>query len=303
MATSIILDTDIGTDVDDCLALGVIFGSPELDLVGVTTVYGDVALRARMVQKLLRLRGISGIPVITGARPPLLNKRSVYWAGHEGVGLLEPGDDSLAATGDDAAGYIVRTAHERPGEVHLIAIGPLTNIAIALLRDPDLGSRLAGLTIMGGSIRGPQSLHLPFVEHNIRCDPEAAQVVFASNIPISLVPLDVTLRVSIRPADVARLRAADTPYHHAVAEQVELYPRFGQLGHTYLHDPLAVATVVRPDLVTWQETHLSVELSGEQTTGMTLLRQPTADLPANARVALDVDIARAEAFVADRLVG
>ncbi|MFN8511894.1 MAG: nucleoside hydrolase [Chloroflexia bacterium] len=107
----------------------------------------------------------------------------------------------------------------------------------------------------------------------------------------------------MRPADVARLRAADTPYHHAVAEQVERYPRFGQLGHTYLHDPLAVATVVRPDLVTWQEAHLSVELSGEQTTGMTLLRQPTADLPVNARVALDVDIARAEAFVAERLVG
>jgi purine nucleosidase len=301
MATSVILDTDIGTDVDDCLALGVIFGSPELDLVGVTCVYGDVDLRARMVQKLLRLRGLTGLPVITGARPPLLNKRAVYWAGHEGVGLLEPGDESLAATGDDAPGYIVRTVNERPGEIHLLAIGPLTNIAIALLRDPGLGSRLAGLTIMGGSVRGPQSLQLPFVEHNIRCDPEAAQVVFASGIPLSLVPLDVTQRVVIRPADVARIRAAGTPYHHAIAEQVDRYPRFADRGYTYLHDPLAAATVVRPDLVTWQEAHLSVELGGEQTSGMTLLRQPTADHPANARVALDVDVPRAEAFVTDRL--
>src|SRR5687768_12452474 len=243
MATSVILDTDIGTDVDDCLALGVILGSPELDLVGVTCVYGDVDLRARMVQKLLRLRGVTGVPVITGARPPLLNKRAVYWAGHEGVGLLEPGDEDLAATGDDAVEFIVRTAREQAGEIHLLAIGPLTNVALAILRDPNLGRNLAGLTIMGGSIRGPQSLHLPFVEHNIRCDPEAAQIVFASGIPLSLVPLDVTLRVSIRPADVARIRTAGTPYHHAVAEQVDRYPRFGHLGHTYLHDPLAVATV------------------------------------------------------------
>lgn len=303
MATSVILDTDIGTDVDDCLALGVILGSPELELVGVTCVYGDVDLRARMVQKLLRLRGVTGVPVVTGARPPLLNKRTVYWAGHEGVGLLEPGDEGLAATGDDAVEFIVRTARERPGEVHLLAIGPLTNVALAILRDPNLGQNLAGLTIMGGAIRGPQSLHLPFVEHNIRCDPEAAQIVFASGIPLSLVPLDVTLRVSIRPADVARLRAVGTPYHDAVAEQVERYPRFGQLGHTYLHDPLAVAVAIRPDLVGWTDAHLTVELGGEQTTGMTLLRKPTADLPANARVALDVDVAQAEAFVAERLAG
>ena len=303
MATSVILDTDIGTDVDDCLALGVILGSPELDLAGVTCVYGDVELRARMVQKLLRLRGVTGVPVVTGARPPLLNKRAVYWAGHEGIGLLEPGDEGLAATGDEAVEFIVRAARERPGAIHLLAIGPLTNVALAILRDPHLGRNLAGLTIMGGSIRGPQSLHLPFVEHNIRCDPEAAQIVFASGIPLSLVPLDVTLRVSIRPADVARIRAAGTPYHHAVAEQVDRYPRFGQLGHTYLHDPLAIATVVRPDLVRWRDAHLTVELGGEQTAGMTLLRQPTADLPANARLALDDDVERAEAFVAERLAG
>lgn len=301
MALGVILDTDIGTDVDDCLALGVIFGSPELALAGVTCVYGDVALRARMVRKLLRLRGVAGVPVIAGERLPLLRKRSVYWAGHEGVGLLEPGDDDLAPDGDDAVGFILRATAERPGQLHLIAIGPLTNVAVALLRDPRLGERLGGLTIMGGVLRGPAGLHLPFVEHNIRCDPEAAQVVFASGVPLSLVPLDVTTQVAIRPADVARIRAADTPYHAAVAGQVEAYPRFTQLGHTYLHDPLAVAAVIQPDLVEWREAHLAVELGGEQTAGQTLIRQPTADHPANARVALAVDRARAEAFVAERL--
>ena len=301
MTTSVILDTDIGTDVDDCLALGVILGSPELNLVGVTTVYGDVDLRARMVQTLFRLRGVADIPVVTGARPPLLARRTVYWAGHEGVGLLEPGDETLAATGTDAIEFIIRTVRQNPGAIHLIAIGPLTNIAIALLRDPGFGQDLAGLTIMGGVLRGPDSLHLSYVEHNIKCDPEAAHLVFSSGIPLSLVPLDVTTRVSIRPAHVARLRAANTPYHHAVAEQVERYPRFQSLGHTYLHDPLAVAVLLQPDLVTWHDINLSVELSGEHTTGQTLMRHPTPDLPANARVALSVDIERTEEFVAERL--
>lgn len=301
MATSIILDTDIGTDVDDCLALGVILGSPELALVGVTTVYGDVDLRARMVQKLLRLRGVTGVPVVAGARPPLLARRQVYWAGHEGVGLLEPGDEALAPTGTDAVDYIVRTVRANPGAIHLVAIGPLTNIALATLRDPGLGQDLAGLTIMGGVLRGPDSLHLAFVEHNIRCDPEAAHVVFSSGIPLSLIPLDVTTRVSIRPAHVARLRALDTPYHHAIAEQVERYPRFQQLGHTYLHDPLAVAVLLQPDLVEWHDINLAVELAGDQTTGQTLMRHPTPDHPGNARVALGVAGERAEAFVAERL--
>ncbi len=303
MPTRVILDTDIGTDVDDCLALAVILGSPELHLEGVTCVYGDVALRARMVRTLLALRGHPAVPVLLGEREPLLGLRPIYWEGHEGQGLLDPdATDADATTGDEnAVDYIVRTVLDNPEQIHLLAIGPLTNVALALKRDPRVARDLAGLTIMGGALRGPDSLELPYVEHNLRCDPEAAHLVFTSGAPITLVPLDVTTRVRITPAHVARIVAADTPYHAAIAEQVTRYPRFGRLGYTFLHDPLAAAIVIRPDLVTLHPVHLDVELTGRLTAGATLMRAPTDDAPANVRVALDVNVPAAEAFVIDRI--
>ena len=303
MPTRVILDTDIGTDVDDCLALAFILGSPELQLEGITCVYGDVGLRARMARRLLELRGRGDIPVLQGAREPLLGLRPVYWEGHEGQGLVGPEEEDEGPGGDaeDAVDYLVRTVVENPEQIHLIAIGPLTNVALAFKRDPRVVRDLAHLTIMGGVARGPGSLHLPYVEHNIRCDPEAAHIVLTAGAPVTLVPLDVTTRVRITPEHVARIKAAGTPFHAAVADQVGRYPRFGRLGYTYLHDPLAAAVVVQPDIVGLETVHVDVELGGRLAAGATLLRQPTDDAPANARVALDVDVARAEEFVVGRV--
>ena len=298
--TRVVLDTDIGTDVDDCLALGLILASPELRLEGVTCVYGDVDLRARMVAKLLRLRGRDDVPILRGARAPLLGRRPVYWAGHEGQGLLEPEDD-VPNFPEHATDFLVRTALESPGQIHLIAIGPLTNIALALLREPRLGPALKHLTIMGGALRGPSALRLPIAEHNIKCDPEAAHVVFNSGAPITLIPLDVTTLVKIRSAGVERIRAAGTAYHRAIADQVALYPPFRTRGETNLHDSLAVASVVASDLVGLEPVRVDVELSGEHTTGATLMRAPTETLPANARVALRVDAPAFEEFLVERL--
>lgn len=301
MPTRVILDTDIGTDVDDCLALALILCSPELRLEAITCVYGDVLLRARLALKLLALRGRDDVPVMVGASRPLLGLRAVYWAGHEGEGLLEPGDAALAPAPEHAVDYLVRTVLDNPGQIHLVAIGPLTNVALALLREPRLAQQLAGLTIMGGALRGPGSLHLPYSEHNIRCDPEAAHVVFASGAPMTLMPLDVTTQVRMRAADVAAIRTGGTPFHAAVAEQVERYPRFRQQGATLLHDPLAVATVFQPDLVRCEALHVDVETAGHHAAGATLMRQPTDNAPANAAVALTVDAGRFEELLVQRL--
>ncbi len=300
---TVILDTDIGTDVDDALALGVCLGSPEIDLVAITTVYGDVLLRARMARKLLALRGVQDLPVLAGEARPLDGSRELYWGGHEGDGLLGPGDESLAPTGTEAVSFLVRRVRERPNTVHLVAIGPLTNVARAIQADARFAGDLAGLTIMGGVLRGPDGLHLPIVEHNLRCDPEAAQVVFASGAPISLVPLDVTTRVAVHAEDVAQLRAAPSPFHHALAELVEHDPRYRAGGRAYLHDPLAVAVLLRPELVGWHDVHVTVELGGAHTAGQSLFRLPSAKRPANARVALSVDAVAAAAFVTGRLIG
>ncbi len=300
---AVILDTDIGTDVDDALALGVCLGSPEIDLVGITTVYGDVVLRAQMARKLLALRGVHGLPVVTGEARPLVESRPLYWGGHEGDGLLAAGDELLAPTGTDAVSFLVRQVRERPNTVHLVAIGPLTNVARAIQLDPGFAGDLAGLTIMGGVLRGPVGLHLPIVEHNLRCDPEAAQVVFASGASISLVPLDVTTRVAVHAEEVAQLHAAPSPFHHALAELVEHDPRYRAHGRAYLHDPLAVAVLLRPELVGWHDVHVTIELGGEHTAGQSLFRLPSANRPANARVALTVDAVAAAAFVTGRLAG
>ncbi|MDW8231718.1 MAG: nucleoside hydrolase, partial [Roseiflexaceae bacterium] len=197
--------------------------------------------------------------------------------------------------------YLVRTVMSNPGQIHLAAIGPLTNVALALKREPRMAQALAGLTIMGGACRGYESLHITYAEHNIRCDPEAAHIVFTSGAPIALVPLDATLQTHIRPADVERIRAAGTPFHAAVADQVERYPPFRSRGFTYLHDPLAVATILAPDLVVWRTLHVDVETGGRLTAGMTLMREPSESTPANARVALSVDAARFEEWFLTRV--
>ncbi len=303
MPTRVILDTDIGSDVDDCLALALILCSPELQLAGVTCVYGDVLLRARMALKLLQLRGRAGVPVHAGAREPLLGLRPVYWAGHEGKGLLELGDEALVPRPEHAVDFLVRTVMANPGQIHLITIGPLTNVALAFRCEPRMALALAHLTVMGGAVRGPGRLDLPYVEHNIRSDPEAAHIVLSAGAPTTLVPLDVTTQVRITPQGVARIRAGGTPFQAAVATQVELYPPFQARGYTYLHDPLAVASMIRPDLVQVEAAHLDVELGGQHTAGATLFRAPTAEAPANVEVALGVDIAGFEEFLVARLSG
>ncbi len=300
----VIFDTDIGTDVDDILALGVLLGSPdEIDLVGVTTVYGDVDLRARMVLKLLQLRGRDDVAVHTGISDPLMKLDPVYWPGHEGVGLLEDDDDLPPASGTHAVDFLIETVLANPGEITLLAVGPLTNVASAVIREPRFATSLRKLTIMGGRVDMSGSTRGPG-EHNIKCDPEAAHIVFGSGAPIDLIPLDVTLRAVIRQDGVDALRAAGDPYHIALAEQVARYPGFvDRGGSTFLHDPLAAMALIRPDLLGWQAYNVQVELSGRLTRAMTVVRVPGDDAPSNARIALDLDSGACEAFIADRLAG
>lgn len=305
MATRrIILDTDIGTDPDDCLALALVLASRELELVALTTVYGDVAVRARIALKLLRLRGAPGaLPVAMGADRPL-GRQPVYWAGHEGQGLLEPGDETPQPSKQHAVDLIVDTVMARPGEITLVAIGPLTNVALAFLREPRVAGSLAGLVVMGGVVGGAHALHLPWTEHNFRSDPEAAQIVLQAvppGVPLTIVPLDVTTQVRIRLPDLASLRGAGDAYHQAVAGQVALYPPFIQRGWGYLHDPLAVAALIEPSLVTLEPLRAVVDTGGEHTAGKLLVAPPTPDAPATAGVALHVDAPRAERFILDRL--
>lgn len=297
----VIMDTDIGTDVDDLLALGVLLGSPEIQIEGVTTVYGDVDLRARMVLKTLALARRNGIPVHTGIGKPLLGLDPVYWPGHEGIGLIDPDDILPAPSPGHAVDFLIRHIMDNPGEITLLAVGPLTNVATAFILEPRLAGSLKRLVLMGGKIKTSINNEGP-AEHNIKCDPEAAHVVFASGAPIEVVPLDVTLHATITQSGVNRLRERDTPYHEALADQVTRYPGFvGRGGNTFLHDPVAAMTIFRPELLTWVPYNVQVELDGRLTRAMTVATAPSDAYPATASVAMDLDRAACETLITDRL--
>lgn len=257
----LILDTDIGTDIDDCLALALILASAEIDLIGITCVYGDVLLRSRIAMKLLQLRGRAEIPVYAGAAKPLLDIDSVYWEGHEGKLLLSPEDEALKPEPQFAADYIIETVLNNPDEIHLIAIGPLTNVAMALQKAPEVAHKLASLTIMGSVLRGYSQLDLPIAEHNIKCDPEAAQIVFSSPARICLTPLNITVQTQIDRETLQAIRGGGSAFHQAVANELEHYPRFAKQGWTSPHDPLAVAVLVQAQLITTRQVSAQVELN------------------------------------------
>jgi purine nucleosidase len=297
----VIFDTDIGTDVDDIIALAFLLGSPEVSLEAVTTVYADVDLRARMVQKFLQFRGVSGIPVHAGISKPIIDDNPVFWLGHEGVGLLSDDDDLPRIADAHAVDFLLQHVLANAGEITLLAVGPLMNVATAIIREPKFATSLKRLVIMGGCVATHAS-DWGVSEHNIRCDPEAAQVVFASGAPIELVPLDVTLRATIDQAGVDGVRARNTPYHDALADQIELYPAFTSRGNrTYLHDPLAAMAVVRPDLLTWKPYHLEVELTGRLTRAMTVATKPGRDNQATTNAAMDLDVAACESLILERI--
>jgi purine nucleosidase len=299
-ARRVLLDTDIGTDIDDLLALALLLGSPEVELVGVTCVYGDVALRGKMVQKVLRLANRPDVPVRLGASLPLLGLQPVYWEGHEGVGLLDA-DEPAVANAPHAVDFLINTVLTHPGTIDLLAIGPLTNVALAVRKEPRFVANLRSLVVMGGVFRGPNRFHLPVVEHNIACDPEAAHVVFAAGAMMTLVPLDVTTEVSIRPADVARIEAQSNPFHAAVAAQINAYPHYARRGWSHLHDPLAAALLVDSTLVTTEPLHVAAETQGRLTTAQTVASAPDDAQPPNAHVALAVAAKRAERLMLDRI--
>ncbi len=302
MTIPIILDTDIGSDVDDALALALLLASPEVELVGVTTVYGDVACRARIAQKLLQLAGRADVPVFPGAGQPLSWNHPVWWGGHEGKGLLEGDDWHAPVRSEHAVDWLIDTILARPGEITLITIGPMTNAALAVRREPRLAQAVKAVVSMGGVARvSANALDLPVAEHNVKSDPAAARIVLQAGWPFTMVGLDVTMRVQITREHVRQITALGTPFHQALERLIARWLAFVGREHTALHDPLAVAVALGQPFVSFQDLRVDVETEGELTDGMTVVRRPGKGAPANARVALDVDAEGFLRFYTDRV--
>ena len=305
----ILLDTDIGSDVDDALALGVILAEPDaLELVAVTTVSGDARLRARIAARLLGVAGRSRVEVCAGEEAPILRARNRFvWFGHEGKGLPDGPDATLSD--EPAPERIVRAAREHAG-LELVAIGPLTNLARALAFDPKLPERVASLTVMGGHVRrvvlGGNELP-PGIDYNLCSDPEAAIAVLGAGFRTTLVTADVTLQTWIGPADVERLaargafaRALVPMIHTWTAVQRRLFEEWGGPEPAefaaFLHDPLTALVLVDPTPVRFEALHIVPTIESG------ILRTLEArGLGSEMRVATAVDAAAVRRAVVDRL--
>jgi inosine-uridine nucleoside N-ribohydrolase len=274
----VIFDTDIGDDIDDALALALALQSPELDVRLVTTVADDVESRTRLAWKELGLFHRQNIPLATGAPEPLLDPKLPDQAAQFGV--LTSGDRPPAAARQRASDRIIETLMKSPVKMTLIPVGPLTNIALALKEEPQIKAKIERIVLMGGAYYPARR------EYNIYRDRVAAEIVFASGVPITGVGLDVTEKCKLEGPDLDRLKNAHNPASEFLYRLIELWQKENPGKFPTLHDPLAVATAVRSTLVETQRG--SVKLAPDGATIFT--PDLTADAKPGTQVAKDVNV-------------
>lgn len=299
MKHRIILDTDPG--IDDALALFLALAAPEIQLEAVTTVSGNVSVEhtTRNALTLLELAGRTEIPVARGCEGPLLAgvARADDVHGGNGLGGVFLPEPQLKPLARHAVDVIVEKVLAAPGEIALVAVGPLTNLALAVRRAPELVKAVREVVIMGGALRVPGNI-TPTSEFNIFADPHAAHIVFHAGWPTRLVTLDVTNRTLYPRADVARLAANGHPVTALILQMVDYYcDIFGgaqRLTALQMHDPLCLAAAFRPDLLTWEAAYVDVELGSALTLGETVGFFPRPGRPfaytPNVLASTDVDI-------------
>jgi len=291
MSTPVILDCDPGHD--DAIALLLALASPELDLLGVTTVHGNQVLVKTTANALrvLDLVGRADIPVAAGADRPLARQLTVASHVHGDSGLDGPSlpPPRRGPLGEHAVDFMERTIAAHPIPITLIPTGPLTNIALLLERTG--GANVERIVLMGGAVA--EGNMTPAAEFNIWADPEAAQAVFHAGLDTTMIGLDVTHRAVTTPAIQVRLRASGT-IGVFVADLIDFFSVYHNETYGWdgapIHDAVAVAHVIRPGLVTTIDRNVEVELDSDLCRGRTVVdRWNRTARPANAHVGIDLD--------------
>ena len=233
----IILDTDIGSDVDDALALATLLGCDSINLLGITTVYGDTKLRAQIAQHLCHIAGRS-FPTFTGVQTPL-SGREVWMSGSEGKDFLHLSNYQPEAK--SAVDFLIETVNSAPGQIEILAIGPLSNIATAIQQSINFTRNLKHLWIMGGDFTESK------VEHNFKCDVTAAKVVLESSIPITILDLPSSQKTIIESAEIEEIKSSGK-LGDILYSQIMNWIRPRQQDWTTPHDPIASLAIIRRDL-------------------------------------------------------
>lgn len=253
--TKLILDTDIGTDADDAMALVYAVRSG-MDLALISTVHGDTGVRAAIAEKLCGLLG-TAIPIAAGERLPRKQK-FLYWTGLEGKDFLAP--DERFRGRDDGVEAIIETARTHAGNVEIAAIGPLTNIAAAFERAPDLVGKVNGLYLMGNAIRCEDTYHLNYRAHNFKVDPEAADAVLALPIPKILVTTEVSKQLPITRAELGDLERTGDATLQYLARSARAWMQYISYDTAFLYDPLVLEHARDPS-VTTRATYGSLQIT------------------------------------------
>lgn len=308
MTHRIIIDTDPGQD--DAIAILTAFASPEIEVLGLCSVAGNVplALTTRNALKICELAGRSDVPVHAGAAAPLhrplVTAEEVHGdSGLDGPDLPEP---TMRAEERHAVDFLVDTLRREPaGTVTLCVLGPMTNVALAFARAPDIVGRVARIVAMGGG-RSEGGNVTPVAEFNVYADPHAAQAVLASGVPIVLHPLDVTHRAVTSGDRIAAFRALGTRAGDAVAEMLAFaqafdMERYGGDGGP-LHDPNVIAFLIRPEIYRGRLVNVEVETGSELTMGQTVVDWWGATgRPRNVHYLTEVDDAALFALLVERI--
>ena len=290
----IIIDTDPG--IDDALAILLAIASPELQLDGVVTVHGNCSLEqaTRNGLSILELANASHIPLAKGCELPLVQSSLLApeTHGNTGIGYAKLPEPRIRPTVQHGIDFLIEQVMASPGEITLVAIGPLTNVAMAIRKEPKFAKSLKELVIMGGAIR-LEGNTTALGEFNIYVDPHAAHIVFHSGIPMTLVPLDVTYQCILTAPDVEQLLKIDSPIPKFVKDSTDFYMQYHDeyqsIKGCIINDPLALALTFAPELCDYQDLPVDVDISGGVSMGKTL-----ADFynynkkPANMKVALGV---------------
>ncbi len=294
MPKRILFDTDPG--IDDACAILLALASPEVSVEGLSIVHGNCSLDQATSNALsiLELANAGDIPVAKGCELPLVQPSLLAPETHgdTGLGYARLPAPSLRPVRQHAVDFLIEKILAAPGEITLVAIGPLTNVALAIRQEPRIAEALKEIIIMGGALRYEGNT-TALAEFNTYVDPHAAQIVYHAGIPATLVPLDVTYQCVLTPGDVNRLLRTDSPVTKFVADATRFYMEFHdeyqKIEGCVINDPLALALTFAPELCTYRELPVDVDLSGGISMGKTV-----ADFynygkkPANLRAALDV---------------